>query len=472
MFALEPIEPDHLLRADQLGLRLLCQAQEPVAVPIADSRDLRRVDEAVLPVLTQCLQESETLLTALQLNLHQRLGDELRQQVEDLELVDSRASAHCLGCLQRPASCEHGQPTEHDSLGLGEQIVAPVEQGPQGLMARHCRPTPCGEQAEAIVQVVGNLLGRQRRDPRRRQLDRQRNPVQPPTDLDHQHCVLRAQREARPNCVGAFDEQADRLASCQYAEWLGVVVGQGERGDPPDNLGPDPQRLTTGHQDPQVRACLEQWLNDVGARLDQVLAIVEHEESLGRPQRHDQGGQQRLARSLVHPQDRGDRVRHELPIHQCAQLDQPHSVDKRRLQPAATSRARLVLPIPPGPVRVTSRFASTSSWTSAISCSRPMKLVRRTGSDERVRVTARQPAERLALPYPDSVQPPVGARSPDAAIAGGHAPDQRCRACSTRTAPPTPLVRARPQRGTVVAARRTVLLQLWSPWGCFQHKSR
>ena len=112
MFALQPIEPDHLLRADQLGLRPLCQVQEPVAVPVADQRDLRRINEAVLPVLTQSLQESEALLTALLLDLHERLGEELRQQVEDLELVDSRASAHCLGCLQRPTSREHRQPTE------------------------------------------------------------------------------------------------------------------------------------------------------------------------------------------------------------------------------------------------------------------------------------------------------------------------------------------------------------------------
>ena len=48
----------------------------------------------------------------------------------------------------------------------------------------------------------------------------------------------------------------------------------------------------------------------------------------------------------------------------------------------ATSSARLVLPMPPGPLRVTRRLASTSSATSAISPCRPIKLVRRSGNAE------------------------------------------------------------------------------------------
>jgi hypothetical protein len=181
-----------LLRTDQLGLRALRQVQEPIAVPIAHGRDFLRVNEAVLRVLTQCLEESEALLTILLLDLHQRLGERSCQQVEDLEFVDPGASAHHLGCFQRPTSREHRQTTEQNPFGFGEQIVAPVEQRAQGLMAWDRRPTPGGKQTEAIVQVVGNLLGAQSRDPRGRQLDCQRNPVQPPADLGHRSCVFRA----------------------------------------------------------------------------------------------------------------------------------------------------------------------------------------------------------------------------------------------------------------------------------------
>src|SRR5690606_24490497 len=45
----------------------------------------------------------------------------------------------------------------------------------------------------------------------------------------------------------------------------------------------------------------------------------------------------------------------------------------------ATSSARRVLPLPPGPVRVTSRSEAASARTATISASRPTKVVRGVG---------------------------------------------------------------------------------------------
>ena len=64
----------------------------------------------------------------------------------------------------------------------------------------------------------------------------------------------------------------------------------------------------------------------------------------------------------------------------------------------AVSSARLDLPIPPGPVRVTSRPASSSSASSAISASRPTKLVIRSGRSPMTAAPVRSGGNSLRRP--------------------------------------------------------------------------
>ena len=68
----------------------------------------------------------------------------------------------------------------------------------------------------------------------------------------------------------------------------------------------------------------------------------------------------------------------------CASPNPPSSTSqtpsgKRSKSPAATSKARRVLPVPPGPVSVTRRNWSNRARTAAISAWRPMKLLNKTG---------------------------------------------------------------------------------------------
>ncbi len=83
---------------------------------------------------------------------------------------------------------------------------------------------------------------------------------------------------------------------------------------------------------------------------------------------------------------------------------------------AATWRARRVLPIPPGPLRVSSRVPARARWAAASSLARPMKLVSGAG---------RVDAPRTAVPaHPDdsrtsSVGGPWGAGALRATGAGG-----------------------------------------------------
>jgi hypothetical protein len=51
------------------------------------------------------------------------------------------------------------------------------------LLPGHRGPAPTGQQPEPVVQPRGDLLHRQRPDPGRRKLERQREPVELTTNL-------------------------------------------------------------------------------------------------------------------------------------------------------------------------------------------------------------------------------------------------------------------------------------------------
>src|SRR2546425_4605035 len=79
----------------------------------------------------------------------------------------------------------------HDALDVGEQLVAPVERRAEGLMARQPRPAAFGEEVKPIAEAAGNAVDAERGDTRRRQLDRERNAVEPPADARRDDRVAR-----------------------------------------------------------------------------------------------------------------------------------------------------------------------------------------------------------------------------------------------------------------------------------------
>jgi hypothetical protein len=83
VLGLQAVEPFHLPRADQLRLGALGERQEPVAMALPRARGFPGFDQALDRVLAQRLQQPVALLPVARLDLHERLVDELRQQVED-----------------------------------------------------------------------------------------------------------------------------------------------------------------------------------------------------------------------------------------------------------------------------------------------------------------------------------------------------------------------------------------------------
>ncbi len=174
--------------------------------------------------------------------------------------------------------------------------------------------------AEPVAQPVGDLLDRQGTHPRGGQLDAKRYAVQRAAQPGHRRRVVLGQREARPGACSPGGEQADGLVGREFGA-AGAVGRQVQRRHPPDGLAADPQRLPAGRDDPQPRAPGQQQLHQRGAVAHLVLAGVQDQQPVPRPQRLGQRLRQRDALLLADPDRSGDLLG-GLPV-PVRQLDQP-----------------------------------------------------------------------------------------------------------------------------------------------------
>ncbi len=97
---------------------------------------------------------------------------------------------------------KHRQPARHDAFGLGHQRMRPIHRGAKHLLAAHHGACTLGQQPAAVMQAVDDLDQRQDAHPRRRQLDRQRHPVE----------------------VVALDREAARAAISAAAGWFTALL--------------------------------------------------------------------------------------------------------------------------------------------------------------------------------------------------------------------------------------------------------
>ena len=92
-----------------------------------------------------------------------------------------------------------------------EQTVAPVDRRAERLSALGLVAGAAGEQVEALLEPREERLRRQELRAGRRELDRQREPVEPHADLGHRGRVRVGDRKVRFHGTRALDEQPDGL---------------------------------------------------------------------------------------------------------------------------------------------------------------------------------------------------------------------------------------------------------------------
>ena len=186
------------------------------------------------------------------------------------------------------------------------------------------------QQAEALVQPPVDLLHRQRPHPRRRQLERQRNAVQPTGRSGATAGAFCARdRELRQVGLRPLDEQPHRLARRQRlparrraSDRAGRARARDRSSRPPI---PSPSRLlasttTCGH-------CRSTRVGQLRAGGEQVLAVVQHQQQTAWTRGVRPGSASgSCPGSSRSPSDRGHRLRHEPRIRERGELHQPDAV--------------------------------------------------------------------------------------------------------------------------------------------------
>ena len=149
----------------------------------------------------------------------------------------------------------------------------------QGLLTLRPRSSATAQEPKTTVEPFQDLLDAQPTHVARGELDRQRDTFQTTTDVRHQGGGSFGQRERRREGGGALREEPDGGIAqdvARPASWLGIGQRQGRH--LPHDLAGNTQRLPAGAQNAHVRTTAQESFGELNAGVDEMLAVVEHEE--------------------------------------------------------------------------------------------------------------------------------------------------------------------------------------------------
>ena len=161
------------------------------------------------------VEQPEPRFGAADIRDDQRFRHQIGQAVYRIDARLCCIHRHGSGSLDRKAAGKDAESPEEPLLVLAQQTVAPIEDGPHRPVPRHCRAAPRLQQRQAVVQAGGKAFDPKHLDARRGELDRQRQAVEPPANLDDQRGVRIGQREVFDDRGDTLDEQLHGGESCR-----------------------------------------------------------------------------------------------------------------------------------------------------------------------------------------------------------------------------------------------------------------
>ena len=190
----------------------------------------------------------------------ERLVDQPLQQVEHVERLDAVARRHRLRGFEVEAAREDGQASQHRPFLVVEQVVGPVDRGPQRLVALDGGAAPAGEEPEPLTEPLCDLGRGQRACPSprparsragcRRAAGRSRRP----------RATLPASTvETGPDCCGALREQTDGLALERDRD-ARADLRQRQAADDDEPFAGDAESLAARREHRDARACARRSL--------------------------------------------------------------------------------------------------------------------------------------------------------------------------------------------------------------------
>ncbi len=160
--------------------------------------------------LADRLEHHEPRLAVHTLDLPQEaLLDQRGERIDDV--AADILGTDSLDGLEPRSPCEDGEPRKQRAIGLVQHVVAPCDRRAQGLLPLGKVARATGEQPEPVGQAAEHRLGCEDADTCRRQLDRQRQPVESHADLGNRRGILVGDLERRLHRPRTLDEERDRL---------------------------------------------------------------------------------------------------------------------------------------------------------------------------------------------------------------------------------------------------------------------
>ena len=332
---IEPVQPGALIGGHQVRRGRLGQGQVVIAMggPGGPGRRRAQRGQPGGRVLPDGLQQPVPARAGTGVTeLDQALVHQRTQMTQHLPGRHIRARGDRLGAGQAEPPSEGRQPGQHRPLGAGQQLPRPVHHGPQRLLPRQPGPRPAGQQREPLIEPGLQLARRHDPQPGRGQLDRQRDPIQPPADPPGHRGGLLVPGQRHPLRGGPVRQQPHRLAG-QDRPGVSAVARSAHGRHPVDALSADAERLAAGGQQRQVRAAPQQRVGQLRARADHVLTVVQQYQQDSPAHRIHQRVQHRTARLLPHPQHVSHRHRDQIRVTQRGKIREPYPVPGAIQQP-------------------------------------------------------------------------------------------------------------------------------------------
>ncbi len=210
-------------------------------------------------VLADGLEQRKAGVLGVGVGLDQGLGDQGGEHLE-------RCGGHRFGGRRVEASAEHGEAADRGSPFFVQELVTPVQGSSERPMAG-VKIAPAQVQGpERVGQALGDLSRRERSETSGRQLEGEGDALEAPANLAHRLLVRRAEGKAR-SCLGAaLREQGERRHVGQRRQTKDMFFGQAHG-------------LAAGGDDAQLGAGAQPSGNQLGARAEDVLAVVHDDQA-------------------------------------------------------------------------------------------------------------------------------------------------------------------------------------------------
>ncbi|MFD0477099.1 hypothetical protein ACFQ0B_59505 [Nonomuraea thailandensis] len=319
------VVPGDLLGAQPGGVAAAGQLQVEVAVPATQPVLLAERAQPDGAVLADGVEHPVALAAAGGRPDQDRLVDQPGQQVGDGGGGQQVVGADLGHGRVVEAAGEHRRARPQQPLLRRAELVAPADGRAQRLVPGRVGVVHLGvgvaEQLEPVVEPLAQLGGGQLAQPGRGQLDGQRQPFQAAAQPGQVGAVAVGDGEAGQGAGGPVGQQRHRVLPAAAAG-----VGDGERVDDQYLLVGHAERAAAGGQDRQPGRGQEQVAGRGGALVDQVLAGVEHEQEVPVLEVFGQHVHHGPGRAVGQRQRLGDAVRHQRPVVQRRELDEPRAV--------------------------------------------------------------------------------------------------------------------------------------------------